>query len=84
ARQICRADYAHYDMLIGMESFHLIGMQRIMGKDTEGKMSLLMDFTNRPGGVSDPWYTRDFDSTWIDVTEGCRGILDYLRRENLC
>jgi len=34
-----------------------------------------MDFTNRPGEVADPWYTDDFDTTWRDVEEGCRGLL---------
>ena len=32
-----------------------------------------MDFTDRPGEVADPWYTDDFDTTWRDVEEGCRG-----------
>ncbi len=42
------------------------------------KMHLLMDFTDRPGEVADPWYTRDFDATWRDVDEGCRGLLEML------
>ena len=42
---------------------------------------MLMDFTNRPGDVADPWYTGDFEATWRDVLEGCQGLLDkYLLR----
>ena len=41
----------------------------------EGKMRLLLDFTDRPGDVADPWYTGDFDATWRDVDEGCRALL---------
>ena len=48
---------------------------RIGGGDPEGKMSLLMDHTARPGSVADPWYTDDFEATWRDVLEGCRGLL---------
>ena len=44
------------------------------GGDPEGKIRLLMDFTQRPGDVADPWYTGDFEATWRDVLEGCEGI----------
>lgn len=39
------------------------------------KISLMMDWTNRPGDVADPWYTGNFDATWRDVNEGCDGLL---------
>lgn len=75
ARQLTRADYEEYDLLIGMDSANLRNMHRICGGDPEGKLSLLMDHTNRPGDVADPWYTGDFEATWQDVLEGCRGLL---------
>ena len=39
------------------------------------KLCLLLDFTDHPRSVADPWYTRDFETTWRDVNEGCRGLL---------
>ncbi len=78
ARQMTRADYGQYDYLIGMDSANLRNMQRICGGDPEEKISLLMDYTSRPGNVADPWYTRDFEATWRDVSEGCQGLLEYL------
>ena len=75
ARQMTRADYDKYDLLIGMDSANIRNMTRICGGDPEGKMSLLMDHTARPGSVADPWYTDDFEATWRDVLEGCRGLL---------
>ena len=75
ARQLRRDDYAAYDLLIGMDSANLRNMRRICGGDPEGKISLLMDWTNRPGDVADPWYTGDFEATWRDVLEGCEAIL---------
>lgn len=30
--------------------------------------------------VADPWYTGDFDATWRDVEEGCRGLLKALTK----
>jgi len=79
ARRLIAADYETYDFLIGMDNANLRNMNRICGKDPVGKIYLLMDFTNRPGEVADPWYTRDFDTAWHDIDEGCRGLLEHIR-----
>ena len=75
ARQLRKADYEHYDYLVGMDSANFRNMQRICGGDPEGKISLLLDYTDHPGSVADPWYTGDFEATWQDVLAGCRGLL---------
>ena len=76
ARQLRKSDYDHYDYLVGMDSANLRNMHRICGGDPKEKLSLLLDWTSRPGSVADPWYTGDFEATWQDVSEGCRGLLD--------
>ena len=76
-----RADYGRFDLLIGMDAENIRDMRRICGGDPDGKIRLLLDFTGRPGEVADPWYTGDFEATWRDVTEGCRGLLDWLNRK---
>lgn len=78
ARQMTKQDYAYYDLLIGMDHANLRNMRRICGGDPDGKLHLLLDYTNRPGEVADPWYTDDFQATWEDVTEGCQGLLKVL------
>ena len=78
ARQMTKQDYAYYDLLIGMDHANLRNMRRICGGDPDGKLHLLLDYTNRPGEVADPWYTDDFQATWEDVTEGCQGLLKTL------
>lgn len=75
ARQVHRRDYEDYDLLIGMDDANLRNLRRLFGGDPEGKLRLLMDYTDRPGQVADPWYTGDFDATWRDVLEGCQGLL---------
>ncbi|MDO4956333.1 MAG: low molecular weight protein-tyrosine-phosphatase [Bacteroidales bacterium] len=75
ARQITRADYNRFDMLIGMDDWNLRNMKRFWPEDSEGKIYKLMDFTNRPGDVADPWYTGDFEATWRDCLEGCEALL---------
>lgn len=81
ARQITKADYDRYDYIIGMDHSNMRNMQRAFGGDPAGKLSMLLDYTDRPGQVADPWYTGNFDATWQDVSEGCRGLLEKLRRE---
>ena len=78
ARQLRKADYAQYDYLIGMDQANFRNMQRMCGGDPDGKIHLLLDFTDRPGQVADPWYTGDFQATWEDVLEGCEGLLCYI------
>ena len=75
ARQMTRGDYDRFDLIIGMDSWNLRNMCRICDDDPKGKISLLMDFTEHPRDVADPWYTGDFEKTWRDVLEGCQGIL---------
>ena len=77
ARQITYKDYAQYDMLICMDQSNVRNLMRVIGEDTEEKVSLLLDFANRPGeGIADPWYTDNFDLTYEEVLAGCQGILE--------
>jgi len=75
ARQMTRADYDRFDLLIGMDDWNIRNMRRICGGDPENKIVKLMDYTNRPGDVADPWYTGDFEATWQDVLLGCQALL---------
>ena len=78
ARQINKADYKTYDYIIAMDKNNLRNMAYIVGEDVDRKISLLMDYTDRPGDVADPWYTGDFDKTWDDILSGCKGLLKRL------
>ena len=81
ARQVTVHDYAHFDLLIGMDNANIRNMTRIAGGDPEGKIRMMLDYTNRPGEVADPWYTGNFDETWEDVFEGCTNLLELLQLE---
>lgn len=78
ARQLQNSDYEKYDLLIGMDTADLHNMYQICGGDFSERMHLLMDYTNRPGEVADPWYTDDFNATCRHVLEGCQGLLAHL------
>ena len=81
ARQIERRDYARFDHLIGMETRNVSAMRRAFGGDPEGKICRLLDYTQRPRDIADPWYTDDFDAAYRDILEGCGALLEALRRE---
>ena len=83
AVQLKKKDYQEYDYLIGMEYRNIRGIQRIIGSDSEHKVSMLLDFTGNPRDIADPWYTGNFDKTYDDILEGCEGFLNYLESQNL-
>lgn len=78
ARQMTRRDYSEYDLLLGADSRNIINMKRIAGVDDSEKIMRLLDLTDRPRDISDPWYTGDFDTTYADVKEGCEALIAWL------
>ena len=85
ARQVTPQDYSGFDMIICMERFNLRNIMRPLriSSDSEHKLHLLLDFTDHPRDVADPWYTGDFESTYRDVCEGCEGLIDYLAKNGI-
>ncbi len=77
ARQMTAADYGKYDYIVCMDSSNLRNMSYI-APDTCGKYHKLLDFTDHPHDVADPWYTRDFALTEREINEGCTALLDYI------
>ncbi len=78
ARQVTKQDYEHYDLLIIMDEENLWGIRRIIRDDPENKIHMLLEYTGEDRDVADPWYTGDFDTTYDDVSRGCRALLETL------
>lgn len=79
ARQITREDYNHFDYLLCADSNNIRNTIRVIGKDTENKLQLLLAYADRPGqSIADPWYTGDFELTYRDIEAGLKGFLKYL------
>ncbi len=70
-----RDDYSRYDLLVGMETRNLAAMRRICGGDPQGKIRRLLDWSDRPRDIADPWYTGDFRTASADIEEGCEALL---------
>lgn len=54
ARQVRRAEYGDWDHIVYMDAENARGLRRIFGDDADGKISRLLDWTDRPGDVADP------------------------------
>lgn len=80
ARKLRLDDYDKFDYIIGMEERNLINIMRIIGNDNEHKIYKLLDFSNNPRDIADPWYTGNFDKTYDDILEGCTAFLEYLEK----
>ncbi|MEG2075500.1 MAG: low molecular weight protein-tyrosine-phosphatase [Victivallaceae bacterium] len=80
ARQLTTADYENYDFIIGMDNANIRNIRRICNGDPSGKIRMLLDFTETPSEVADPWYSGDFSATWKDVNNGCIGLLNDCRK----
>lgn len=81
AVQMTKKDYEKYDYLIVMDEANIRNMKRIVGGDAEGKIHMLLDFSDEPRAIADPWYTGNFDVTYRDVVEGCEGFLRFLEEQ---
>ena len=78
ARQITRADYAYYDYIICADRSNIRWMQRIIGEDTDRKVSLMMSWAGEDRDVADPWYTGDFEAAYRDIDLSCKAICKQL------
>lgn len=75
ARRVRADEYGDWDHIIYMDAENAWGLSRILGGDPDHKVSRLLDWTDRPGDVADPWYTGNFEATWRDVSAGCDALL---------
>lgn len=78
ARQITASDYEKYDYLIAMDDENLYYMNRRWNNDPDGKFRLLLEFAGKNRDIADPWYTGNFDQTYLDIVEGCEAMLEQM------
>lgn len=81
ARQIRIDDYDNFDYIIGMEMHNIYDIKDIIGVDHNNKVMRLLDYTDKPRDISDPWYSGNFEQAYNDIHDGCVALLDYLEKE---
>lgn len=78
ARRLRKSDYETFDYLIAMENYNIQNMMAILRTDPQNKIRRLLDFTDHPADIADPWYTGRFDVTYQEIRTGCMALLQYL------
>ena len=81
AVQITQADYVKFDYILTMDKQNITNALRIFGGDPLGKVRRLLSYTEAERDIADPWYSGNFDITYDDIVNGCRGFLVYLREK---
>ena len=82
SRQIRKEDYNKFDYILGMEERNVSNILKIVGYDKEKKVHRLLDYTEKPRDIIDPWYYGNFDSTYYDILYGCEKFFEYLNKNN--
>ena len=80
ARQITRADYDRFDLIICMDRMNLRWLKYIIPNDPDNKVRLMMSYAGQDRDVADPWYTGDFETTYRDLVEATEALLLYLQK----
>ena len=83
AVQITKNDYGKYDYILGMDQWNMKNMMRILRTDPDSKVKLLLDYSERPRDIADPWYTGNFTLTYSDIVEGWESFLQYLEENGI-
>lgn len=76
AVQLKKSDYDKYDYILGMDGWNMSNMERMLPPDRENKVHRLLDFSDNPRDIADPWYTGNFDVTYDDIVEGCMALFE--------
>ena len=76
ARRIDRASFDRYDLIVCADRSNIRAIERLFGSSS--KLSLMLHWAGEDRDVSDPWYTRDFDSAFRDIYASCQGLLAHL------
>ena len=82
ARRLNKSDYQHYDYIIGMDESNINNIMRIIEDDPDKKVYKLLDFTSNTRDIADPWYTGNFDKTYVDILDGLKAFLNFLKEKS--
>lgn len=70
ATRLEETDYSNYDYFICMEASNIKNTVNIFGGDPDNKIFRLLELSEYPKDIADPWYTRNFDETYNDLNKG--------------
>lgn len=78
ARRITAEDFKNFDFILTMDNQNLRNLgnfKHLYSNNNNVKVCKLLDFTNNPRDIADPYYTRNFNLTYNDILEGLNAFL---------
>lgn len=72
AKQITKKDYDNFDLIVCFDNYNLHNLNRMFTESD--KIIKLLDHD-----IDDPWYTRDFETAYNDIYEGCLKLIDKIK-----
>lgn len=83
SRKVRKSDYDYYDYIVTMDASNISDLKYIFKTNDNNKIKRLLDYTNNPRDIRDPWYTGNFDETFEDVNEGAKALLNFFNFDNV-
>ena len=83
AKQLKASDYDRFDLFLCAEQRNVSSAKYIFGGDKDGKVVRMLDFSNDPRNIADPWWTGDFDKAYADIVEACESVLEYAHKNGI-
>ena len=77
AVQLAYGDYQKWDLIVLMDRHNRSAALRLFGGDPDSKFRMLGDY-GTGHDIADPWFTRDFETAYREIVEGCAGLLESL------
>ncbi len=74
--------YKDNDLVIVMDESNIRLLNRILDRENnidKSKIHKLMEYCDSDKDVADPWYTRDFEATYNDISRACKALLNKLK-----
>lgn len=82
ARRLAKSDYINFDYIIGMDEQNIQNIYKICDEDEKQKVHKLLDYTDKPRDIADPWYTGNFSKAYDDILKGCTALLKYIKEKH--
>ena len=81
SRQVTLADIKNSDYVLLMDHMNMTDVVRFTGGMYGDRIFLLGHFLTPQIEIADPYYTRDFERAWSDISSACAALLDSLLQE---
>ncbi|SEN16750.1 protein-tyrosine phosphatase [Peptostreptococcus russellii] len=81
ASKLKKEDLQNYDYIFTMDQNNMNNIKREFGEVDKEKVMKFLDITDNPRDIADPWYTGNFDETYDDILDGCKVLIEKLKKE---